>query len=292
MEQEYKYTGRIINLRVDKAELPKVGAALEAAGFNTLFLLGWEKGGFARMWPDYVVDERMGGEEKLREGIEYVHRKGGKEVIVYFGDEVEEALKRYLDERTHIIPLSGHEQALFLSAALNTALGNHRLEDANKAILRIAEHDYLTALYNRRGFLRELEHRLQLPETQDMILTLFAMDMDRLKTINDVYGHHEGDTAIQCLAQAILKATEGKGICARYGGDEVVAILQGRDYEHRAELMEQLGKQNLIYAQDGGVVIACGLSEFIPAEDEAVAAVFTRADAAMYKNKKHLKTGR
>lgn len=112
------------------------------------------------------------------------------------------------------------EQALFLSAALNAVIGNHRLEEANNAILRMAEHDYLTGIYNRRGFLRELERSLRLPEAQGMTLTLFSMDMDRLKSINDAYGHHEGDCAIQCLAQAIRAETEGKGICARYGGDE------------------------------------------------------------------------
>ena len=113
------------------------------------------------------------------------------------------------------------EQALFLSAALNAVIGNHRLEQANNAILQMAEHDYLTGLYNRRGFLRELERRRQLPEAQDLTLTLFALDMDRLKSINDGYGHHEGDVAIQSLAQAIQAATEErKGICARYGGDE------------------------------------------------------------------------
>ena len=42
-------------------------------------------------------------------------RKGGKEAIVYFGDEVEEALLDYLDERDHMIPCTGHEDALFLS---------------------------------------------------------------------------------------------------------------------------------------------------------------------------------
>lgn len=118
------------------------------------------------------------------------------------------------------------EQALFLSAALNAVIGNRRLEAANNAILRMAEHDYLTGLYNRRGFLRELEHRLQLPESQGLTLTLFAMDMDRLKAINDAFGHHEGDVAIQCLAQAIRKETEEQGLCARYGGDEFAfAIL-------------------------------------------------------------------
>lgn len=44
-----------------------------------------------------------------------IRRKGGYETIVYFGDEVETALKSYLNERTHIIPLTGHENALFLS---------------------------------------------------------------------------------------------------------------------------------------------------------------------------------
>jgi len=112
------------------------------------------------------------------------------------------------------------EQVLFLSSALNAVTGNYRLEQANAAMLKMAEHDYLTGLYNRRGFLRELEHRLRLPETQGLTLTLFAMDMDGLKGINDVYGHHEGDRAIWCLAQAIQEETEGRGICARYGGDE------------------------------------------------------------------------
>jgi len=45
----------------------------------------------------------------------HIHRKGGKEVIIYFGDEVEEALRVYENERKHIIPVKGHEEAFFLS---------------------------------------------------------------------------------------------------------------------------------------------------------------------------------
>lgn len=65
-------------LNWDFSDIPALYDELESAGFKTLYLLGWEKGGFARMWPDYVVDDRMGGEKKLREGIAYVHKKGGK----------------------------------------------------------------------------------------------------------------------------------------------------------------------------------------------------------------------
>ena len=44
-----------------------------------------------------------------------IHRKGGKEVVVYFGDEVREALLAYLEQRKQMIPVDGEEQALFLS---------------------------------------------------------------------------------------------------------------------------------------------------------------------------------
>ena len=65
-------------LNWDYSAIPALYDEAEAAGLDTIFLLGWEQGGFARMWPDYRLDERMGGEAKLREGIEYVHRKGGR----------------------------------------------------------------------------------------------------------------------------------------------------------------------------------------------------------------------
>lgn len=56
-----------------------------------------------------------------------VRRKGGYEEVVYFGDEVEKALKDYLVERNHIIPVSGHENAVFLSLQ-NKRLGVRSVE--------------------------------------------------------------------------------------------------------------------------------------------------------------------
>ena len=62
-------------------DIPRLYDEAEAAGMKTIFLLGWEKGGFARRWPDYVVDDRMGGEAGLKKGIDYVHGKGGKVIM-------------------------------------------------------------------------------------------------------------------------------------------------------------------------------------------------------------------
>lgn len=58
------------------SDIPRMFDELQAAGLNTLFLLGWPKAGFARMRPDYVVDPKEA--EDLARGIEYVHARGGK----------------------------------------------------------------------------------------------------------------------------------------------------------------------------------------------------------------------
>ena len=181
------------------------------------------------------------------------------------------------------------EEALFLSAALNAVIGNRRLEAANKEILKMAEHDYLTGLYNRRGFLRELERQLKLPETQGKTLTLFAVDMDRLKSINDVYGHQEGDHAIQSLAYGLATETEGKGICARYGGDEFAFALVA-DESLQPELEEIRGRIEEAAREKCGpraYVISASLGACSCKVDERLSLdeVLAEADRALYADK-------
>ncbi len=65
----------------DYSQIPALFDEAQAAGLNTLFLLGWEQYGFARMWPDFKVSEDMGGMEGLKAGVDYVHAKGGKVLL-------------------------------------------------------------------------------------------------------------------------------------------------------------------------------------------------------------------
>ena len=134
-----------------------------------------------------------------------------------------------------------------------------------------------------------MERRLQLAETQDLTLTLFAMDMDRLKFINDTYGHQEGDIAIQSLAQAIRVETDGKGICARYGGDEFAFAMLGEasflpDLESIRARIEASARricssgQYLISASLGAC--SCLVSEH-PSLDQLLA----QSDRALYTDK-------
>lgn len=82
----------------DYSMIPELFDEAQAAGLDTIFLLGWEKGGFARMWPDYELDERLGGEEKLRAGIEYVHSKGGRVAMFLSYFLIDHKSEFYLNE--------------------------------------------------------------------------------------------------------------------------------------------------------------------------------------------------
>ena len=116
-------------------------------------------------------------------------------------------------------------------------------------------------------------------------------DVNDLKKTNDNFGHKAGDQLLKD-ACAIICDTFKHSPVYRIGGDEFAAILRGQDYETRNGLLARFQERNRRALDRGGIVVACGMSEFRPGEDGAMAAVFERADAEMYRNKTELKIGR
>ena len=139
------------------------------------------------------------------------------------------------------------EFGLFLSTSINTVLKNQkltklneRLRRINREIERVSVLDYLTELYNRRGFYDELFKMVESLDNRGKYLTFFSIDMDGLKIINDNYGHNEGDYALKMLASAIKNFAIRNGICARYGGDEFVcAIFTEMETSFTADVVRQ-----------------------------------------------------
>ncbi len=91
--------------------------------------------------------------------------------------------------------------------------------ERNKKIEDIAHHDSLTGLHNRRDLARRVDQNL-LP----LPATLAFFDLDGLKSINDIYGHYEGDKCIQAFAD-LLKDVYHDCYVARVGGDEFVVVM-------------------------------------------------------------------
>jgi diguanylate cyclase (GGDEF)-like protein/PAS domain S-box-containing protein len=84
--------------------------------------------------------------------------------------------------------------------------------------------DELTGLYNRRGFLTLAGQQLKLANRLNRGVLLFYADLNDLKIINDKYGHHEGDKAIEETADLLREVFRESDIIARIGGDEFVVF--------------------------------------------------------------------
>ena len=153
------------------------------------------------------------------------------------------------------------------------------IETANQA-----RSDLLTGLLNRRGLLQymathEGEH-----------FSVFYIDLDGFKPINDSYGHNAGDELLRELARVLMNQ-DGKKICARLGGDEFVVVF----LEELAEKKIRLNAENLLHdlsrtftvAQDYRVRVSGSIGiASAPQDSLDIYELLVQADAAMYEAKK------
>jgi diguanylate cyclase (GGDEF)-like protein len=112
-----------------------------------------------------------------------------------------------------------------LSAAIIVVLMSGIRRSFDREWLR-ARRDELTGLLNRAGF--ENEFDVMLCDGKD--ITIFFMDLDDFKTVNDTYGHAYGDLLLQETAKRLVPLARGRDLVARIGGDEFVIASQRADF--------------------------------------------------------------
>lgn len=177
---------------------------------------------------------------------------------------------------------------------ISNVLENIRVHnELNRLVYKLEDmyiRDELTSLYNRRALevLGE-KYMAQAVEKQAKIMILTA-DLDRLKKINDNYGHAGGDIALRAVADSLNYAADDDEICIRFGGDEFAAI--GLEYDedkaHRfiRRFIEKINSINESGKNDFNVYVSYGWSLIIPDKDTTVEAILAKADLKMYQQKK------
>ena len=152
-----------------------------------------------------------------------------------------------------------------------------------------AVRDELTGVKNKNAYTnmeKELNKKLKAKDVNDFAVVVF--DLNGLKEINDTKGHHVGDMFIKSGCQIICNAF-GHSPVYRVGGDEFVAIAQGKDYEKLESLLDKIDKINQENKKKGEVTIAYGACK--NAGKNLVNEIFDQADANMYLHKKRMKSG-
>ncbi len=149
--------------------------------------------------------------------------------------------------------------------------------------------DELTSLFNRRGFMALAERQLKLGRRSGRGMMLFVMDVDRLKQINDSFGHFEGDRALKRTAEVLEETFRDSDVVARLGGDEfaVLAIeasghseatIKTRLFEH----LKSISAEQSCYE----ISLSLGVARFDPRNRTSIAELMAKADQAMYEQKR------
>lgn len=183
-----------------------------------------------------------------------------------------------------------------LTMALRNYFSEQSLSYINKVLSGVSMKDGLTGLYNRLGY-----HELGYPLYRDTIergekLAVLFLDMDRLKYINDAYGHGAGDRAIQCVASAILQNLPEGAIPVRYGGDEFLVLMPENERETVGNMVGAISAAISSLADAYGLAEVPGVSlGYVLAEpsgDKSLEAYVQEADDLMYREKKAKKAQR
>ncbi len=114
------------------------------------------------------------------------------------------------------------------------------LQVAQERFRYLAYHDARTGLANRSGLMARVEELLAIASDVKRPLSLLYLDIDNLKTVNDVRGYAVGDQVIDALAERLRTVTDGSCELARLGGDEFGALVrhgESRDLEKLAAMM-------------------------------------------------------
>ena len=154
---------------------------------------------------------------------------------------------------------------------------------------RAAFTDRLTGLYRYEYFADALPREVERVRRFGSQLSLVVFDLDRFKLFNDQHGHAAGNQMLAGVGRAVLRQTRGADLAARFGGEELIVLVQGGEREAYAlaERVRVSVAEIAIRVPDGlaGTTISAGIASF-PHEPDA-ARLLEAADAALYDAKRN-----
>jgi len=166
------------------------------------------------------------------------------------------------------------------------AVQRNRTEDELRELSLV---DELTKVYNRRGFLTVSEQQIKVAHRTRKEMTLFYLDLDDLKKINDSFGHEAGDAALVEAVEALRDTFRDSDIIARLGGDEfavlAIDVADGKASVLARRLRERLQDRDGRARGSYPVSFSVGIARYDPDRPCTLQDLIGQADRLMYQDK-------
>jgi diguanylate cyclase (GGDEF)-like protein len=169
------------------------------------------------------------------------------------------------------------------------------LAELNRQLDRIAHHDALTGIPNRRSFDIASEREWEIALREQRSLSMLLLDVDFFKRYNDTYGHDSGDQCLKTVAQAIRDTMlRPADLAARYGGEEFVVLMPDTDAAGAAEVAERIlqaveacGIPHASSSAAPHVTVSIGITTLLPVPGQPLKDAIRQADEALYQAKEN-----
>ncbi len=179
------------------------------------------------------------------------------------------------------------KKGTFYTAIVRDITNRKQMEDELRALTLV---DELTGLYNRRGFFTLAQQQLKIADRLQRGLFLIFADLDGLKSINDTFGHQEGNMALIDTAYILKETFRESDIIARIGGDEfVIMAMETADTDpdvFNARLQEYIKSYNTERNRRYNISISIGIANYNPYYPCSLDELIEKADTLMYEQKK------
>jgi len=182
----------------------------------------------------------------------------------------------------------GQLAPILLVAYLTTTLSAD-ITEARERIENLAQNDALTGLYNLRMFNEVWQREHASAERDRGAYSLLMIDMDKLKDINDTFGHEAGNSAITLVAQCLQRSIRNTDYAARFGGDEFAVLLPGASPEIADAVIKRV--RHNVYKTTLDLrsrMIRCSVSIGVvnyPKDGRDMRELLSIADRKMYRDK-------
>ena len=175
---------------------------------------------------------------------------------------------------------------------LEQVRSNMRIEQLNVKLRELSVTDALTGIYNRMGYKEFAIPYLEENRSNGKNTVLMIADINRMKVINDQFGHTSGDLAIMLVAKALKKALPG-WVLVRYGGDEFLMVGDCDTKEQQKRIKQKINRVLKEVSEEAKIAfplsISVGAVIIEKSSTLSVEDCFKKADRSMYiiKNRHH-----
>lgn len=214
----------------------------------------------------HTVEYALGGEE-----VEGLDNSQGPSGMLWFEGRIQPLKSTYNGERA----------VVWVARNITT---RYQLEIK---LRNLSEHDELTAVYNRRKFMAELQHRFDELLRYHSVTSILMLDIDHFKAINDQLGHHGGDNVLIAVAGTCKSLLRKLDVLARFGGEEFIFMLPQTNIKGAMDFAKRVSVaiNDIRISSDKMVTASIGITQLLGSDQEPDD-VIRRADSALYQAKR------